>query len=203
MPISVGQQYHEGDKLAAALKLIGSRFKSCDIIICDSLQRHTLEVNNGLSKEEAYKESIKLGDQWLYRNKDYIYDLSIPFKIIRWDQWLKKESYSDSKVLVDSLFLKNCRYNNAFVMASRKFVDRYKLKQQKYIDYDYLSNKCIEYLKEECAVTPVWIEEKYDFIVYPGKRTDAMMAAYRYQIEPLKTDLLTWVHVNFKRKCAK
>jgi hypothetical protein len=88
-------------------------------------------------------------------------------------------------------------------MASRKFVDRYKLKQQKYIDYDYLSNKCIEYLKEECSVLPAWLEEEYDFIVYPGKRTDAMLAAYRYQIEPLKTDLLTWIHVNFKRKRVK
>jgi len=66
MPISVGQKVHEGDKFLATIKLIGSRFKTCALLIDDSIQRFTLQIGEpSLSLDEAYKKAIKLGDLWL------------------------------------------------------------------------------------------------------------------------------------------
>ncbi|MGD9152996.1 MAG: hypothetical protein PVG30_05000 [Gammaproteobacteria bacterium] len=198
-PISVGQSYHEGEKFLATINLIDANFKVCDIVVCDSLQRHTIQAIENLSEDDAYKKAIELGNQWLCRNENHIHHFSIPCEIIRWDCWLKRKEYDVSKKMVDSLFLNNHEYKEAFIRTSKRFIDRYKSKQKSLIDYDFLEKKCIEYLKEECAVTLMWIEKRYNFNIYPGKRTEAMLASYHHKIDPISADLLGWIHINFKK----
>ena len=44
--VSVGQKTQEKEKLAATLKIINNSFKESVIMVCDSLQRHSLAINN-------------------------------------------------------------------------------------------------------------------------------------------------------------
>ena len=45
LTISVGQATHEGELFAATMDLINASFKSCVLLIDDSLQRHTMAFN--------------------------------------------------------------------------------------------------------------------------------------------------------------
>ena len=54
--VSVGQAYHEGEKFSAAIDLLNQTFSQCLILVCDSLQRHTLMLEHrAMSEEEAYQ----------------------------------------------------------------------------------------------------------------------------------------------------
>ena len=56
--ISVGQEYHEGEKLIATMDLINETFRSCTIMLCDTLQRHTLKLSYpNLSDDELHKKA--------------------------------------------------------------------------------------------------------------------------------------------------
>ena len=68
IPISVGQPYHEDDYFESTLKLVNENFKSCSIMICDTLQRHTIKTCSSLDDLSAYIEAEKNGHDWLKRN---------------------------------------------------------------------------------------------------------------------------------------
>src|SRR4051794_20109605 len=58
LEISVGQPYHECDKLAAAVEWVnahaGDPFASCVVLVGDSLQRHTIGFLERLSADSAH-----------------------------------------------------------------------------------------------------------------------------------------------------
>ena len=73
--ISVGQPYHESDKFKATIELVGRKFKSCTLMLADTLQRHNISAQEGISEQEAYQTSLERGDAWLYRNKNAVESL--------------------------------------------------------------------------------------------------------------------------------
>ncbi|MBN1684433.1 MAG: hypothetical protein JW855_03230 [Gammaproteobacteria bacterium] len=94
VPISVGQEYHEGEKFEAAIDLINrSQFKTCTIMVCDLLQRHNLQIyDENLDDKTASEKMVQEGKAWLERNNEYINRLEIPHFVDTWDTWLKKKS---------------------------------------------------------------------------------------------------------------
>lgn len=87
MPISVGQAIHEGDKFKAVIKLINSSFKHCTILVDDSVQRHTIGILNNVSHDKLYQIAVDEGDAWICRNEQAYNQLTIPFNVMRWDDW--------------------------------------------------------------------------------------------------------------------
>jgi hypothetical protein len=92
LAISVGQAYHEGEKLRATLQWIGRHagnwFKACEIVIGDSLQRHNLVDLSCMRLGEAAARARAEGDRWLERNESALRTLPMPLRLIRWDEVL-------------------------------------------------------------------------------------------------------------------
>ncbi len=127
-------------------------------MVCDTLQRHTLSLDNPV--EGCYFEALEKGTEWLNRNQKVINAMPIKSKIIRWDFWLAHRDYCYYKQCVQEKLKKDKEYLNSFTQSSKLFISRYKKrKPETIIENEVLFDKCMAYLVEECAVFPIWLKE--------------------------------------------
>lgn len=186
LTISMGQNYHEGDKLRASLKAINSFFKNCTIALCDTSQRHSLAIlEKDQTADELYDLSLKLGDEWLERNIPIIEEeLKIPHKIIRWDQWFKSPKFEENYKRVEELYLTNSDYQKTVKRTINSFFLRKRKEVLQLVESDCF-DLSLNYILEECACMLQWFEDKYDYEIYPPLRNDAISQVFAL-LEPSK-----------------
>ncbi|ETO92557.1 hypothetical protein [Legionella oakridgensis] len=204
MPISVGQPIHEGAKFAAVIKLINASFKHCTILVDDSVQRHTIGIMNHATPDELYQLAVEEGDAWLKRSEMSYTQLTIPYDIMRWDDWYNSPNYINSHLRVQNEYDSNEQYRNAIHANIDDFLTRYLGRfSETDVDYERAFRLCRDYLIEECAVMCLWTEKAYDFEVYPSGRNKAMAATYECLIKPDYPNYLRPVALRFKKYPAK
>jgi len=200
MPISVGQSIHEGEKFAAVIKLINKAFKHCTILVDDSVQRHTIGIMNHATPDELYGLAVEEGDAWLKRSEIAYSQLTIPYDIMRWDDWYNNHNYINSHLRVQNEYETNEAFREAIHGNINDFLTRYLSRfAEEDIDHERAFVLCRDYLIEECAVMCLWTEKKYDFEVYPSGRNKAMAATYTYLIKPQYPHYLRPVALRFKK----
>ena len=178
MLISVGQKYHEDGELLAAIKLVSKHFAFCNILVCDTLQRHSFRAlhDNNKSDEELYNSSMKAGDEWIERNIQPISSMSIPYVISRWDEWIKNNRFKFYYQKVLYLYNEDPNYKEIVDQVANEFINRKRLFEHE--NHMHSFNCCINYLLEESAVACLWVELGYKFDVYPTRSNLAMITAY-------------------------
>lgn len=199
MPISIGQKVHEGDKFLSTIKLINASFKSCVILIDDSVQRHTIKITDCSDEDTLYNKAIYEGNLWLERNQKIYTQLTIPYYIIRWDKFLRHPEFRNKYAIIDNLYNYNENYKKAIDNNIEIFLSRYLKRLENDIDYQYAFSCCLDYLKEECTGLCLWIEEECEFEVYPSGRNESMFATYELLIKPSHPNLLKSVALRFKK----
>jgi tRNA-dependent cyclodipeptide synthase len=196
LTISVGQDYHEGEKFRATIDLVNSKqFRSCTIIVCDSLQRYSLGLKNSKSPEEYYEHSVKLGDEWIRRNQESLDALEISSEIVRWSHWLEHQEYNFIYNNVCHLYLNNPVFREAVMANGNVFIERCRKKSNINVNEAVAVKYCSDYVKEECAVASLFTLYGCEFNVYPKKLTQAMMVYDRLCLE----DRIGWLRVKFKK----
>jgi len=209
LSISVGQTLskHEGEKFLATIKLVNASFKTCTVLIDDTVQRHTLKMDSNESDEKLYETSLRLGDEWFHRNKSSYDQLTIPHALLRWDYWLAHPDYSRERKIIDELYSNNYDYQAAMHTTIREYLARNsgRLVQNNGIDSESAFAYCLEYLKEECAVMCLRAQEEYgyDFDVYPTGRSAVMQATHTLAILPRYPNTIVSVSLRFKKYAIK
>lgn len=194
--ISVGQPYHEQEKLSATIDLVSGKFKSCTIMVCDTLQKYNLMEH--LNAEDAYKISLQKGAEWIERNHHIFSKLGIPYNIIRWDDIIKDVNYKSKLNNIENLYNTNLSYKDAF----KKTIDEYVVRVTRRcetLNHEQRYENSLNYLKEECAGMLIWADYEFNFEVYPTKRAKVMTATYDLLIKPLYEEILVPVALRFKR----
>ena len=200
LTISVGQEVHEKEKLSVTIDLVNKHFNSCILLIDDSLQRHTMALNEKNDVGYFYEASIKEGDSWLVRNEKYYKKLNVQ-KILRWDTWLKHATYLSQKEIIKELIIKDILYREAFNSTVDEFLRRYTGRVNKSeFDFDRGRQLCFDYLLEECTALCLWIETKCQFEVYPSCRNQAMSETHKRFVLPKYPELLHSVGIKFKNR---
>ena len=202
LPISVGQYYVEGSRFESMIELVNQTFSRCDIIIIDLLQRHTLRLNQPDSdgtEKHHWHTAINNGKEWLNRNASTIERLNMPFNIRYWHEWLYTEAYLKQFQLLEHLYYTNSIIQQALDNSAHKFTERYlKRYPEKSNDQQRIFDLCMDYVKEECSIMPLWVSEGYEFEVYPGKRVPGMQAVYEMLVKPDYPNRLRWLQVNMR-----
>lgn len=200
MPISVGQSVHESEKFSAVIKLVNASFKTCTILVDDSVQRHTLAIYSQLEPQDLYDDALELGQQWLLRNQNRYSQLTIPYQILRWDDWLKHPDFENHLVRVHRFYCDNQQYKEAIHKNVDDFLTRYLGRDMIFaLDMERSVRLCVDYLLEECAVMCLWTHGKYHFELYPSGRNPAMAATYDMLIKPRYSEYLRSVAIRFKK----
>jgi hypothetical protein len=200
LTISVGQKVHEYEEFLATINLVNSSFKQCIILIDDTLQRHSMRILDDSSENTIYQQSLIAGDAWLLRNKSIYNLLTIPFSIIRWDQWLNHPDYAQARRQIDLLYENDCAYKECLNKTIEIFLTRFQKRidlHQDIFNYHRAFKLSLEYLKEECTAICLWPELGCHFEVYPSQRNLAMTETHKRFIIPSYPNLLHAVAIKF------
>lgn len=199
LPISVGQPYHEEEMFAATLQLVNKIFEKCIIVVCDLLQRHNqLIYNPSFSEEEAYEKSFILGNNWIERNQKYLNQLSIPYEISRWRQWLDHPLYNQRRQEISNLYKVDKEFKEVIDQTVQIFYERFI--KRTYISWESFFMRSKEYVEEECTIMPFWMELHPSVMVYPKNIGKALTLTLKRFVIPDQTGLLQPLSLKFKKK---
>lgn len=195
--ISVGQKYHEGQRLVAAIDLINrSNFLKCTIMVADSLQRYN---HYHLAQDEAHKAANQDGEDWIKRNLPIIQQIKTKYEIIRWDKHLSCDEFC--KKYRDEL-LQDYNSNQKVREVINTGIEKY-IARQEFItneeNKNMLSQISLNYMLEESAILmPLWANQGYDYIIYPKKMTEMMNLSYEKFVLPIMPDKVKWLPLRFR-----
>lgn len=200
--ISLGQAYHEGEKFLATMDLINETFSSCILILCDTLQRYSLQIeDHTLSEKNAYEKTLRLGNEWLQRNLLAYNYLTIPLKLYRWNDWLNHRDYKTYSDKVVKLYQTDREYKNCLQETIKTFLSRRSDLLPGSREYNRAFSISEKYLLEECPILiPLWQYTNCEFVVYPRFRTSAMSATYDHFMQDTSNSLLKEVALKFNRR---
>ncbi|MFY0599295.1 MAG: hypothetical protein JXR03_06455 [Cyclobacteriaceae bacterium] len=167
LEISVGQPYHEGEKLKSAIEWAVNRFDNLMVIVGDTIQRYTLKFENNLKELEAHRQSFVAGDLWLERNASTLKGLPV----IRWDDYRLNDRFETVHDQVLTLYHGNkewrAQVDNAIDDTWKR---RQKTKAHIYTPErhdEYLSNS-LALLIEETATLALMYQDYPGISAYPG-----------------------------------
>lgn len=196
--ISVGRDYHEGERMWAMINFINKSFNKCNIMVNDSLQRHTLVLyeKGEINAEQAYLKSIREGKEWVKRNSCFLDSLEISYDVYHWNNWLQKKSYIKYRAKIDQLYKEDPEFKKNMDVTIWEFIKRNK-DNVDIVGFDKSYNLCLEYLLEESSIIMgVWQSYGYDFILYPGKMIDILKYTHKVLVDK---NILYWLHIKFRR----
>lgn len=191
--ISMGNKRQRGKYIAATIDLIKNKFKHYTIMICDVLQRHNLISQLNLSPEDAYISALKEGDNWLDDNFSTLKKLN-NFTIVRWSKWIEDNNFNHYRKMIEREYNQNVAYRESIIQTAKIFSNRTSNIQTK----DDILNSSITYLLEECSAMFLWVNEGYNYELYPGDRNLAMASTYDLYIKPGYPHVLKAVSLRFK-----
>ena len=199
--VSVGQSYHEGDKLEAAMALINRySLSTCDIVLADTLQHYNFTMQ--WDRQKAFTYTRSEGDQWLQRNTRALQALQSHSKIIRWETLLSLPGYKDYQQAVRMLYESNRVYQQAIDDNVARYLQR-KVGYAKQLLVQ-ARQYCLAYLLEELpAIMPLAAQLGYDKIIYPQPITRAMAETHRHFVQPYFSNKCHWLSLRFKKKIAR
>jgi tRNA-dependent cyclodipeptide synthase len=162
--MSLRNPKYEGDKLYGILEWASTRFKEVDFILSDTLLRHNLMFEEGISEKEAHIKSQKLGTEWLDRNSHYFNEFE-NIQIVRWSDLISLSCLNDYLEILTTTFLNNPELKNSVNGVVNGFWSR---KYNSDGVYELFAKNGVNYLLEELAVFGILFEDKA-IDVYAGQ----------------------------------
>ncbi len=168
--ISVGQEYHEADKLNAVVAWSKERFDKVIFCANDTLQRFNLMYEQSISEQEANMRSADLGQEWVKRNLSII-ETAKTAQIVRWDEWKTKPKYPKGFLQTEWLYQNNNEFKQAIddnvvaIWERRQKHDAALYNPERFEEFVSLSRR---YLIEEMATFALMYAEEKAIDIYPG-----------------------------------
>jgi len=171
------------------------------VAVCDSLQRHSLQLGTNYSDEEIYTISNRLGAEWIDRNQEILESITIPCEIFRWDDWLNQSDFSECKKIIEELLMTDEEFRHSMDLTINDFVERFQKRQDNPVDEEIVRQASLNYLIEECAIIMImWQKKNYNYIIYPSDILAVLYQAYLKLVVLHDDNLLQWVRVKLKTK---
>lgn len=166
LEISVGQNYHEGEKLACTINWATSRFDNVVILCNDTLQRYNfaLQVNDH-SPEDFLNHTRLMGSQWIERNESSLSNVAIA----RWDDWINLPQFNRALKDAWNLYENNHQFqiavNHSISEVYKRRLSKGLISQEQHERFQSLS---LDYLMEETAGLALAYENFPGVSAYPG-----------------------------------
>lgn len=170
LQISVGQHYHEAEKLSAVAEWAKHRFKKVFFCVNDTLQRFNLMFELSLNEAAAEEKSSKLGKEWVARNMPVISGVPQAL-IVPWNEWKAKPTYPKGFLQTEWLYANNEEFRQAIdrnieeIWKRRENIDSALYKKDRYKNFFALSKR---YLLEEMAAFALMYNTEEAIDIYPG-----------------------------------
>jgi hypothetical protein len=200
MMVNKELEEREDRRFKATIQLVSTSFKSCVLLLGDTLYRHAPAIDSEEDDTILYERAKKAGDLWIERNEGVYHNSTMHFIFKRWDDYLNHPNFSEHYVRLRKLYEEDQNYQHAVQLNAKEYLDRQINLKKTNADYDKAFSKSIVYLIEECAAMCLWAEEGYSFEVYANGRCPAMAATYEKVIKVDYPGLLKSVGLRFKKR---
>ena len=169
LQISVGQPYHEDEKMKATFEWVKHRFDKVIICVNDTLQRHNYCFGEGLTDKRATAKADTEGQNWILRHAEEIKQLP-NFEVWRWDNWRRRKDYQNQLQHAQKLYRDQKDVHELLDANIKEFWERLcqrdpEMDQSCFEDFAKHSRN---YLIEEIAVFFLMFKEQKAVDIYPG-----------------------------------
>lgn len=165
--ISVGQEYHEGEKFAATMAWAGNRFRKVIVCVNDTLQRFNYEFE-GRAPDAAFRETEAAGREWIERNLAAIRTAGV-YDIYRWEEWRGCADFTGALSRIQGQYDAGGRVREAIdaevVDFWQRRLEREAVAPSRQAEFVRCSTA---YLIEECAAFSLMFAAERAVDVYPG-----------------------------------
>ncbi|MHA7102541.1 tRNA-dependent cyclodipeptide synthase [Roseivirga pacifica] len=204
LEISVGALYHEGDKFKSSVQWAIGRFDRVVFHVVDTLQRHNIAFEQGLSIGEAYRQAKSKGDQWLHRNIEAINLVSNRPEIYRWDDWKNHPDFAENRKQLMVLYQTNAKFMQAIHDKMNGFWER---KRELLPDIytndrkEEFEKNTLNYCLEELAGASCFYREVEGITAYPGSFESVWDLVASEEVEGLPEGFKNaqWTRIKFNR----
>lgn len=151
--------------------LVASGCRDVDIQIADTLQRHNLVWQYGVSPRRAEMRARDVGREWVGRNgRSLNFGMSAfrSFSVSHWDFWTKSDEFPDVLASVHEIAETDSRFDALLDSEARSFFER--IGRTPKADRVAMSRA---FLLEEIAVSELVARRDPTNEIYPGARPQA------------------------------
>lgn len=202
--ISLGSKnFVDSKRLEACIKWISENFKTCQVLVCDSIYRLTIEVRHRLKGDEARLQAIDTGEKFVNENsflfEQYSQSCRFEFRMAS-----EIEKQSDFNIYYEE-FKSLYRQNEPFQSLVNSFAQTY-LNRGERVEKDRVyelrqKQLATTYLLEESALTACVAKEGWKVFIYPGSiETFEEISEGLHPEVPLPLQQTIWVSLRLKKK---
>ena len=201
LQISVGQAYHEGDKLRAQAEWIRHRFRRAVVCVNDGLQRHNLMFAS-MTEPQAMIRCVDEGGKWIARNREALKVLPNA-EVYQWHHWTRAPGFEAEHRRVQSLYANDPAFRAAVDEEVEKFWQRQPKEDGLCASYRFDAFKfhSVNYLLEETAAFFLMFEKDRAVDIYPGSTLLPCALAKAYAQKG--GDTVHFTRIDFKRRDAR
>lgn len=165
--ISVGKEYHEGNKLKAVVDWINrnAEIEEVQVSVNDYLQRHNL-VAFGAEEEQAGRIASFEGTAWIERNEEILRGVQVPVSLTRWREWYGTTEYREAHVGLLKLMSEDAAFEETVHVDASSLAER-RAKRGESVPAR-LVDCSRDYVLEELAVFALQSHSFPAVEVYPG-----------------------------------
>ena len=147
---------------------ISKNFQKCTVLIGDSIHRITLQINQGLNKDQAISKALILGREYIY-NASYVfnnYAANCDYDVIFCSDIQKTSDYFKYHEQLLKIARDDVGFSNLFKFHAREFILHHFESNTENFEF-YVEMSC-KYLFEEIAITACLVKYGLSIMVYPG-----------------------------------
>jgi tRNA-dependent cyclodipeptide synthase len=203
LQISVGKPGTEGEKFYALCEWAAARFPMVVLVVSDSLQRHNLMFEHGLSAAAAHAQSVAEGDAWLVRNRVALGLLNQP-QVLRWDAALAHPETTVARRSLEALIHASPEFGRALDATIAAFWQRHAGQNATYTPFrrDAFARHSRDFLLEELAVFS-WLCRADGVDAYAGSWLAPLFGVLAAGAGPLAPAFAKdWLQIDYVRNGA-
>ncbi len=165
LEISVGQDYHEGEKFSCTIDWAKARFRNIVVLCNDTLQRYNFSLNSQHDPEYFHKQTEQDGLDWLERNQQSLTGT----KVIHWDHWLTHSEFDSALKCARDTYRENTHFKSAVDQSISSVYER-RIKRNLIEPHqkDRFHKLSLDYLMEETACLALAYKSHPGISAYPG-----------------------------------
>lgn len=194
------------ERIEACIKWISEHFKTCVVLVGDSVYRLTIGIRNReLNDHEARLEAFDVGQEFI--NQNYLlfeqYSQSCCFEFRLASQIEKQSDFEAYYQEFQSLYREDEPFQRMVESFAHTYLNRVKQVEEAQVEelFQKKQHQAITYLLEESALFTCLAKEKWGVFVYPGsiKSFEEIASGLHPQV-PLPMKQLIWVSLRLTRK---
>ncbi|MDJ0676111.1 MAG: tRNA-dependent cyclodipeptide synthase [Calothrix sp. MO_167.B42] len=194
------------ERIEACIKWISEHFKTCMVLVGDSIYRLTIGIRNReLNDHEARLEALDTGQEFI--NQNYLlfeqYSQSCCFEFRLASQIEKQSDFEAYYQEFQSLYRHNESFQRMVNSFAHTYLNRVKQAQEAQLEelFQKKKHQAITYLLEESALFTCLAKERWQVFVYPGsiKSFEEIASGLHPQV-PLPLKQMIWVSLRLRKK---